>query len=999
MRLVYEPILPNGYTRLEYLESTGTQYIDTGVYGTEDLEAELVCQQLQRNTSATGQGIFGCFNSTTADSYYLYQEGRYDSHWQIGFGAYSNTNTYIDIQKHTFKFSNYKVYMDGTVIGTLVSGSMETTPYTLLLFTTHKNTGATYPAMPQRFYSVKLIKDKVFVRDFIPALRNSDSEPGMYDRVTGTFFTNVGTGTFSYPTPAKPEDDVIDNPKYQQVSYLQSSGTQYIDTGFIPTNNTDASVTCKYTKNTGIHTIFAGGSAWGNNELLIVAHNNQSFVVFERGNDINARLSGSKDLTNQIHTWSIIGDKGYMDDTEVTTITTSNVSTTNSIALLAYHRNSGYGDFLIGCLYGAKIWENNILVRHLIPAVRKVDNKPGMYDKVTGNFYTNGGTGEFTYGEKVNQKLPDAYEKVKYLQSELNQNQYIDTGLYIDDTCGFKIDCQYSTANDKAMIGVKGENSSRWAYLESGGQVYLSWNGVAGYNKTTLARQVVSINYYNDRKRIWNDELLAPIEQPLEETGSQFSVCLFTAKWGSESNKLFASGKIYSAKISKGNKLIGDFIPVLRKSDNKPGMYDFVSGQFFTNLGTGADFTYETYPKLLPTSKVRLIQTGGYDVIDDLYKRVDYLESTGTQYIDTGIDSTDVDTIFESTFAKRTIQSSSNYLYGADSILTGTQNGKIAFTTIPAVTETFYKTRLEYTVGQNRKIYVNDEYIGEASNYHAVFRIRLFSLMASQQTYSDFMIKETKITMEGKLVRHFIPVIRISDNKPGMYDKVTRTFFTNAGTGEFLYPTPTYVKPIKTRYVAGGYVASIYKPLQYLQSDGTQYIDTGVNVNDDNKYNWRFKIKKYTSSTTGWRLDGSAYNGENAIYVGIRDAGTFVYGIGNDTYTNIGASVNVPYVYDLNIPSDYYKITEEDGTDIVNITTLTKGTNFNSTGLNLWLFGYSGEARRYAGRIYFANIYNNGVLVRDLIPVLRILDNKPGMYDKVTNTFFTNAGTGEFSYA
>ena len=45
----------------------------------------------------------------------------------------------------------------------------------------------------------------------------------------------------------------------------------------------------------------------------------------------------------------------------------------------------------------------------------------------------------------------------------------------------------------------------------------------------------------------------------------------------------------------------------------------------------------------------------------------------------------------------------------------------------------------------------------------------------------------TKILDNGTLVRDFVPVIRKSDNKPGMWDKVTRTFYTNSGTDEFLY--------------------------------------------------------------------------------------------------------------------------------------------------------------------------------------------------------------------
>jgi hypothetical protein len=44
-----------------------------------------------------------------------------------------------------------------------------------------------------------------------------------------------------------------------------------------------------------------------------------------------------------------------------------------------------------------------------------------------------------------------------------------------------------------------------------------------------------------------------------------------------------------------------------------------------------------------------------------------------------------------------------------------------------------------------------------------------------------------KIYESGELLHHFVPCYRKSDNKGGLYDLVTATFFTNAGTGEFLY--------------------------------------------------------------------------------------------------------------------------------------------------------------------------------------------------------------------
>lgn len=50
------------------------------------------------------------------------------------------------------------------------------------------------------------------------------------------------------------------------------------------------------------------------------------------------------------------------------------------------------------------------------------------------------------------------------------------------------------------------------------------------------------------------------------------------------------------------------------------------------------------------------------------------------------------------------------------------------------------------------------------------------------KTYSSKMIKN------GVVVQNLIPCVRKSDSKPGMYDTVSKTFYTNSGTGEFIVP-------------------------------------------------------------------------------------------------------------------------------------------------------------------------------------------------------------------
>lgn len=61
-------------------------------------------------------------------------------------------------------------------------------------------------------------------------------------------------------------------------------------------------------------------------------------------------------------------------------------------------------------------------------------------------------------------------------------------------------------------------------------------------------------------------------------------------------------------------------------------------------------------------------------------------------------------------------------------------------------------------------------------------------------------------------------------------------------------------------------------------------------------------------------------------------------------------------------------------------------------------FRFKGSSTYYQkGRMNHAEIYNDGVLVRDMWSCYRLRDSVAGMWDKVSQTFFTNAGSGTFT--
>lgn len=94
-----------------------------------------------------------------------------------------------------------------------------------------------------------------------------------------------------------------------------------------------------------------------------------------------------------------------------------------------------------------------------------------------------------------------------------------------------------------------------------------------------------SINFLDDRKVIFNNSLIALL--PNVSFGDYRNVILFGFGYGSNLYRISPS-RIYALKISERNNIIHDFIPCYRKEDNVAGMYDIVSGVFYTNAGTGS---------------------------------------------------------------------------------------------------------------------------------------------------------------------------------------------------------------------------------------------------------------------------------------------------------------------------------------------------------------------------------------------------------------------------
>lgn len=85
---------------------------------------------------------------------------------------------------------------------------------------------------------------KKILRVFQPVL-DSNNVPCLLDKINNKFYYNKGTGSFTYGGNQTPKDG------YTEIEYIESNGTQYIDTGVVPNSNTDIDMTCRAVSNGG----------------------------------------------------------------------------------------------------------------------------------------------------------------------------------------------------------------------------------------------------------------------------------------------------------------------------------------------------------------------------------------------------------------------------------------------------------------------------------------------------------------------------------------------------------------------------------------------------------------------------------------------------------------------------------------------------------------------------------------------------------------------------
>lgn len=185
-----EPILPEGYTQLNYIQSTGTQYIDTGVVPSTALIAEITfaCE----SNGIAENAIFGSAWSASGYFFMVYS-GINGFRWH-SCGGYTDAVVSDLTAKHIAICQTGKLTLDGVEYTFSASGSDSTNAVRLFGVTSNEGYAGAANGI-YKLYRCKMHNGNTVYRDFIPC-KNVSGVVGLFDIINNTFYTNAGTGTF-----------------------------------------------------------------------------------------------------------------------------------------------------------------------------------------------------------------------------------------------------------------------------------------------------------------------------------------------------------------------------------------------------------------------------------------------------------------------------------------------------------------------------------------------------------------------------------------------------------------------------------------------------------------------------------------------------------------------------------------------------------------------------------------------------------------------------------
>ena len=187
---------------------------------------------------------------------------------------------------------------------------------------------------------------------------------------------------------------------------------------------------------------------------------------------------------------------------------------------------------------------------------------------------------------------------------------------------------------------------------------------------------------------------------------------------------------------------------------------------------------------------------------------------------------------------------------------------------------------------------------------------------------------------------------------------------------------------IKAHIEPSGRLPEEYQEVEYIQSDGNQYIDTGVsggsNANYEIKIDFLSVARPYEKYFSG---DMAITTAPNLYYGSTWRSSIVQQNAVNDTYyfINLLSGVNV-YKYDK-LGNFYINGTLQTSVKDLHGTTISRTPVFTTSDwgtMSWYIFSSHSEPNlKSSMKLYYLKMFNGDTILRDFIPCYRKTDNKP----------------------
>lgn len=390
--------LPSGYTPLEYIESTGSQYVDTGFKPNQDTR---VVMDVEPTTSQDTKTIFGARIAWKQADYTFWYVN--DTQFQTDYGDNVQTVDVDNLFQRITIDKNKNVTTVGSYKVTNTANAFQS-EFPMYLFAMNQNGAVDSRMITAKLYSCQIYDNGTLVLDYIPVQR-VDGTAGLLDQVNFVFYPDAaGVGFVAGPVAI-----------YTELEYIESDGTQYIDTRVKPNQDSRMVVDFEVLSNNTSESHISSARTNGGTPL---------WTLYYSGNEYATRYG-----TGAVQTISSLNGAGRhvfdknrnvlsIDGETVNTVAYETFSVSSTLVIFCRNDGTAKNAHIKGRLRAYRLYDNGTLVRDYIP-VQRLDGAVGLLDKVNNVFYPDVAGGNFIAGPVIvppdPPEPPGPYEPPDYI--------------------------------------------------------------------------------------------------------------------------------------------------------------------------------------------------------------------------------------------------------------------------------------------------------------------------------------------------------------------------------------------------------------------------------------------------------------------------------------------------------------------------------------------------------------------------------------------------------